>query len=142
MNANWQQPPGAPPGAPPVAYGPPPAGGYAPPPAQQPAEPPKPGCLIPGIWAGIAAVVTLIALVLVAIMASGSETAGVNATTLASLPVGVVWGGSLASVIIHLAFKKASSKVRIGAPIGCGCLGGIFLLALVFIFFQAIFPAL
>ena len=113
-----------------------------PPAAQPPAEKKKPGCLVAGIWLALAAVITLIALAYVGIAAYNSESGGVLATEIMSLPFGFVWSGVLAAVIIQLGFKKAGTGVRVGGPIGCGCLGGIALLMLVFFFFAAIFPSL
>jgi hypothetical protein len=112
------------------------------PPAQPPAEKKKPGCLIAGIWLALAAVVTLIALVYVGFAAYNSESGGVMATQIMSLPFGFVWGGVLAAIIIQFGFKKAGTGIRVGGPIGCGCLGGLVFLLLVFIFFTGIFPSL
>jgi hypothetical protein len=102
----------------------------------------KPGCLIPGLWAGFAALVTLAAIAFVGIAAAGSESRGVRAAYLAALPLGLAWGGLIASLVMHLAFKKAGTGARIGGSLGCGCLGGIILLALALFFFTAIFPSL
>ena len=97
---------------------------------------------MPGLWLGGALLMTLICGAIVGVGASGSESDGVAATQLASLPFGFVWGGLLSAAIIHLAWKKASAGVRIGGPLGCGCLGAIVMIGMVVVFFTAIFPAL
>jgi hypothetical protein len=113
-----------------------------PPTAQPPAGEKKPGCLMAGIWLTLAAVVTLITLAYVGFAAYNSESAGVTAAEIMALPFGFAWSGALAAVIIRLGFKKAGTGLRVGGPMGCGCLGGIVLLLLVLLFFAAIFPSL
>jgi hypothetical protein len=97
---------------------------------------------MPLVWLGVALFVTLVCAAGVGVMASGSETDGMNATYMASLPFGYVWGGVLAAAIIQLGWKKASPGVRIGGPLGCGCLGAIVFAGLIVVFFTAIFPSL
>ncbi len=103
---------------------------------------PKKGCLMPGIWLGISALVSLAGLAYLGISAYGSESAGVTATWIVSGPLGLVWAGSFAAVIVHFAFRRGSTAVRAGVPIGCGCLGAVACFALVFVFFAAIWPSL
>lgn len=105
-------------------------------------EPPKKGCLMPGIWFGVSALVTLAGLAYLGIAASGSESAGVAATWVVAGPLGLVWAGSLAGLIVHFAFRRGSTAVRAGVPLGCGCLGAITLFGLVLLFFAAIWPSL
>lgn len=107
-----------------------------------PDQTPKPGCLMPGLWLGGAALATLICGAIVGIGASGSESDGVAAANIAAGPFGFAWGGMLSAAIIHLAWKRASSGVRVGGPLGCGCLGAIVMIVGVVVFFAAIFPAL
>jgi len=102
----------------------------------------KPGCLMPGIWLGVTALVTLAGLAYFGIAVSGSERAGVEATYIVAGPLGIVWSGCLAAIIVHLAMKKASTGVRAGVPIGCGCLGGVTLFLLILVFFAVIWPEL
>ena len=153
----YQQPyqqPGQQPGHPPPGY--PSAGaapgyplpGYQPGMQQQPLmqvpfqEAPRPGFLMPGIWLGVAALVTLAMVAYVGMMAWGSESAGVQATYRAALPLGTVWAGSITALAVHLFYKKGSRGVRVGVPLGCGCLGGLILFGMIMVFFVAIFPAL
>jgi hypothetical protein len=128
----WQPQPQVPPGYPPQPV----------PPAQQAPAPKKAGCLMPVIWMILAFLGTLIAAAGVGIAAYNSESAGVQATQIAAIPFGFVWGGALAAAIIQLFWKKASTAVRVAGPIGCGCLGAIVFVGLVVVFFAAIFPSL
>lgn len=144
---NQQPPYGQPPyGQPPAPQGPP--GPQVPPGYGQPAAPPAPekpkkaGCLMPVLWLVVTVIVTLVCAAFVGLMAADSETQGMQATQVVALPFGFVWGGLLAASIIQIAWKKASTAVRVAGPLGCGCLGGIIMLALVFFFFAAIFPSL
>ena len=157
------QPPGQQPGTPPAqqpGYPPAPPPGYPsagatpgyPQPGYQPGMPqmqppagqnaPRPGFLMPGIWLGVTILVTLVMMAYVGWTASRSETAGVLATRSAAFPLGVVWAGCLTALAVHLFYKKGSKGVRVGVPLGCGCLGGVILFALIAVFFVAIFPAL
>lgn len=145
------QQPGYPP-APPAGY--PSAGagsGYPPPgyqPGMQPMQPPagqdlpRPGFLMPGIWLGVSILVTLLMAAYVGLSAAGSETAGVLATRTAAFPLGMVWAGCITALAVHLFYKKGSKGIRVGVPIGCGCLGGLIMFGLIIVFFVAIFPAL
>ena len=124
-----------------MQYGPPPY--YNQPYRQGPdPEPPKPGCLMPAIWLGATILITLICAVVVGGMASQSETDGVQATQIASIPFGFVWGGLVSAAILQFGWKKASPGMRAGGPLGCGCLGAIVMAGLVVVFFTAIFPSL
>lgn len=119
-----------------------PAGTPGPGPTAATEEAPKKGCLMPGIWLGASALVTLVGLAFLGIAASGSERDGVMATWIVAGPLGLVWAGSLAGLITHFAFRRGSTAVRAGVPLGCGCLGAIALFGLVFVFFAAIWPSL
>ena len=99
------------------------------------------GWLMPALWLAVAAFGSLIALGVVVVCAIDSETAGINATMAVAFPLGLLWSGALAGVVIHL-MHNDKPAVRIAAPFGCGCLGGLVLFALVALFFVAIFPAL
>ncbi len=101
----------------------------------------KPGCLAPILWTVAAFLVTLVCAVFVGLMANESESNGMTATYIEALPFGALWSGAIGALIAYFA-KPKSGAVRIGMPFGCGCLGGIVLLALIFVFFVAIFPAL
>jgi hypothetical protein len=137
-----QQPPQPPYGQPPPPQAPPPGWGQpqAAPPA--PEKPKKAGCLMPVLWLVVTFLVTLVCAAFVGLMAADSESKGVEATQVVALPFGFVWGGLLAASIIQIAWKKASTAVRVAGPLGCGCLGGIIMILLVIVFFSAIFPAL
>ncbi len=145
-----QYPPYQQPGYPPANQpGYPSAGGapgYPPPQTLQPGVPgqdgPKPGFLMPGIWLGVAVLVTLVMGGYVGFAAWRSETAGMQATYAAAWPLGTVWAGAITALAVHLFYKKGNKGVRVGVPIGCGCLGGMILFGLIFVFFATIFRAL
>lgn len=103
---------------------------------------PKAGCLMPGVWLGISTLVTIGGLAFLGIMASGSERDGMDAAYIVAGPLGIVWAGCLAAIIVHLAMKRASTGVRVGVPIGCGFLGGVTLFGLILLFFAVIWPEL
>jgi len=96
---------------------------------------------MPIVWAVLAAVGTLAAIVIVGYFAYGSESDGVSATYAVAFPLGLLWGGALSAGVIQLT-KLAHPAVRIGGPLGCGFMAGAALLGLVFLFFVGIFPAL
>jgi hypothetical protein len=100
----------------------------------------KPGCLWPAAWLILGLLGTIIAAVAVGLSAADSESAGMLATQVVAFPVGALWSGGLVALIVH--FMKSGKGVRIGAPLGCGCLGGIIMAVLVVVFFTAIFPSL
>ena len=100
----------------------------------------KPGCLWPAAWLIFGLLGTIIAAVAVGLSAADSESAGVLATQAVAFPVGLLWTGGFVALVVH--FMKSGKGVRFGAPIGCGCLGGIIMVALVVVFFTAIFPSL
>ncbi len=97
---------------------------------------------MPLLWLGATLLITLVCAVVVGIMGSGSESDGVEAAQLAAAPFGFVWGGLLSAAIIQLGWKRASTGVRVGGPLGCGCLGAIVMIGGIIVFFAAIFPAL
>jgi hypothetical protein len=101
----------------------------------------KPGCLWPALWGVASALGTLVCAVIVGLAAADSESAGVMATNAVALPVGFLWAGSLAAIIVHFV-KRDNKGLRYGAPVGCGCVGAILMLLTIFVFFAAIFPAL
>ena len=100
----------------------------------------KPGCLWPAAWLIFGLLGTIVAAVAVGLSVAESESAGVMATRAVAFPIGVLWTGGFVALVTH--FMKSGKGVRFGAPLGCGCLGGIFMLALIVVFFVAIFPAL
>jgi hypothetical protein len=104
----------------------------------EPAE--KPGCLMPLVWLAVGSLVTCAGIGVVAGLGSNSESDGVMAANWAAGPVGFALAGMLSAVVTH--FVATSAGVRIGAPLGCGCLGAIGMLVAVAVFFTAIFPAL
>lgn len=101
----------------------------------------RPGWLMPALWIVTAAVGTVVGLAVVVFFAAGSESAGVTATMLAAFPLGLLWSGALAALVVQLS-GQTRAGVRIGAPLGCGFVGGLGLLVMVALFFLAIFPAL
>ena len=105
-------------------------------------EPTAPSWIAPIVWIGVALLVTCFGIAGVGLAIADSESAGMTATMLAAFPLTFVWGGAIGALITQLAWRKTSSGIRIGAPFGCGCLGGLAGGALAFVFFAAIFPAL
>lgn len=101
----------------------------------------RPGWLMPGIWGGLAVVVTFLSVAVVGAAAFSSESAGTAAAMVAAFPVGACWSGLVAAVAVHL-LKKDAPVLRLGAPVGCAVLGGGALAATVLLFFAVIFPAL
>ena len=101
-----------------------------------------PNAMIPAGWCGVALVGTCLGGALVGWAGYNSESAGNAAAHFAALPIGFLISGALAAVGMHLGMKNASPAARLGAPFGCGCVGGIGFFALVFLFFAVIFPML
>ncbi len=102
-------------------------------------EKPRRAWMAPLVWLAVAAVGTLICLVVVGVAAAGSESAGVSATYSVAFPLGFLWAGALAAVAGNFFLEGGA---RMAAPFGCGVLGGGALLGLIVLFFVAIFPAL
>ncbi|MBM4090510.1 MAG: hypothetical protein FJ276_13970 [Planctomycetes bacterium] len=114
------------------------------PPVMKPSQdvPGKAGCLMPSIWLGLGLLATVAGVGFVAVMAAESERDGVTATLIAAGPIGLAWVGMLAAAVIHLAYKRASTPVRVVVPIVCGVAGGLGAFALALVFFSAIWPSL
>jgi hypothetical protein len=102
--------------------------------------PPPRGCLMPIVWAVIAGVTVCGAAAWTGLAGMGSESAGMNAATFSAGPFGFGLAGGLAALIIH--FVSRNTGVRVGVPVGCGCLGAIAAVASVGFFFAAIWPSL
>ena len=100
-----------------------------------------PGPLSPLIWGGVAVFLTCAGLGGLVLAVSDSESAGITASMVVAFPLGFVWSGALAAIVLHF-MKKASRGVRIGTPFGCGCLGGMAMAAVAVLFFAVIFPEL
>lgn len=100
-----------------------------------------PGPLSPLIWGGVAVFLTCAGLGGVVLAISDSESAGITASMVVAFPLGFVWSGAIAAIVLHF-IKKASRGVRLGSPFGCGCLGGIGMAAVAVLFFAVIFPEL
>jgi len=100
-----------------------------------------PGCIWPILWVLAALVGTILCAAFVIFMAADSESAGVTATYIAAFPFGALWSGAIAALVVQFVGKD-NKGVRYGVPPGCGCLGGIVLFLMIFVFFVSIFPAL
>lgn len=109
---------------------------------EQPEEQSKPGVAMPAIWVVLAMLGSIAACAGVGLSAADSESMGVSAAQIAAFPLGFLLSAALGGLIIHFAVKRATTLLRVVAPMGCGCLGGLITLAGVFFFFTAIFPAL
>lgn len=100
----------------------------------------RPSPAMPILWTVAALVVTVASALCVGVFASGSESDGVAASNLAAFPLGFVCTGAPVALVVHFAVKQGAA--RIAAPLGCGCLGGVGLLAGLFFFYAAIWPSL
>lgn len=100
-----------------------------------------PGLLSPLIWGGVAIFLTCAGLGGLGLAIADSESAGVMASMIVAFPLGFVWAGAIAAIVLHFV-KRASPPVRLGTPFGCGCLGGLVLGAMSLLFFAVIFPEL
>ncbi len=70
-----------------------------------------------------------------------SESAGVRAMYVAALPMGFTLFGLLGAAAGHFLVKE-SALLKVVLPVVAGGVGGPLVLALIFVFFQFIFPAL
>jgi len=100
-----------------------------------------PGMLSPLLWGGIAVFSTCAGIGGTVLAVADSESAGITASMVVAGPLGFVWAGALAAIVLYF-MKRASRGVRLGVPFGCGCLGGLGMGAVAFVFFAAIFPSL
>lgn len=103
---------------------------------------PSPSLLPPALISGVAGLTLLLSLAGIVVMAIDSESAGVQATMIAAFPIGFALTLFLMVWVAHFFFKRSSSVVRLGVPVGCGCGAGLFSVLLAVVFFAAIFPAL
>ena len=101
----------------------------------------KPGWLAPILWGVIGLVGTVILAAIVGVAAYDSESAGMTATYVVSFPAGFLWAGFWGALLFHFVTPNKRG-VRVAAPFGCAFVGGVALLALIFLFFAAIFPSL
>ena len=100
-----------------------------------------PGPLAPLIWGGLAIFLTCAGLGGLGLAIADSESAGVTASMIVAFPLGFIWAGAIAAIALYF-MKRVSPPVRLGAPFGCGCLGGIVMGAISLLFFAVIFPEL
>ena len=100
----------------------------------------RPSLMMPVAWVLVAMVVVAVCVVAVGVTGASSESAGVAASNFAAMPLGFVCSGASAAVVVHFLVKRG--PMRMVAPLGCGCLGGIGLLAGLFVFYAAIWPSL
>jgi hypothetical protein len=114
---------------------------YVPNPAPVPADPPPPKPMFLVLWLLGAALATLVGGAVIGVAASGSESAGVNASYFVAGPVGFFWGAAVGALIAHFGLKKKLTARR-AAPVGCGCGCAVFLVIGLIVFMTAIFPAL
>ena len=97
---------------------------------------------MPLSWVLLAMLGSVAACLGVGLSAADSEDAGVVASQIAAFPLGFLLSAALGGLIVHFAVKRATTLLRVVAPLGCGCLGGAVVLGGVMLFFTAIFPAL
>ncbi|MFT5687001.1 MAG: hypothetical protein ACI8RZ_007958 [Myxococcota bacterium] len=98
--------------------------------------------MMPLAWTAFALLGCMAACLGVGGSAANSETLGVQAAQIAAFPLGFVLAGLLGGLIVHFAVKRGTTLLRVLAPMGCGCIGGLITLVGVFFFFTAIFPSL
>lgn len=110
-------------------------------PSPEPENPTR-SMFMPLLWVFLALVVSVGACAGVGLSANDSESAGVFAAQVSAFPLGFVLSAALGGLVVHFAVKRATRLLRTVAPMGCGCLGGFGVLALVMSFFAFIFPAL
>jgi hypothetical protein len=101
----------------------------------------KPGCLWPAAWLILGLLGTIAGVAAIALGGMSSESLGVTITQAAAFPLGVLWFGGFIALITYF-MKKAGGGVRYGAPLGCGCLGGILMVVLVWVFFGFVWQML
>ena len=101
-----------------------------------------PAPYIPLVWVVLTLLVAFVSCAGVGASAYDSESAGVVASQLAAFPLGFALAGTTGAIGIHFGMKQASNAIRMGGPVGCGCLGGLAMVAMAMLFFVAIFPAL
>ena len=103
--------------------------------------PERPSPVAAFVWCGIALLVTCAGLAGLAIGIADSEENGVLATIVVAFPLGFAWSAAIAALATYF-MRRLSPPLRIGAPFGCGCLGGGALFVVCALFFAVIFPEL
>ena len=103
---------------------------------------PSRSMLMPLGWVAVAGLVSIAACAGIGLGVNDSESAGVLAAQLSAFPLGFSLSAALAGLIIHFAIQRATTLLRVTGPLGCGCLGGLVTLGVVFGFFVLIFPEL
>ena len=93
-------------------------------------------------WSFLALLGTAGAVAGVAVALSSSESAGIQAAQIASFPLGFVLSAALGGLIVHIGIKRATTLLRVVAPLGCGCMGGLLMLGAVFGFVLLVLPTL
>ena len=111
-------------------------------PTPDPGNDAGPAPYIPLVWVVLTLIVAFVCCAGVGVSAYDSESAGVVASQVAAFPLGFALAGTIGAIGIHFGMKQASTPIRVGGPVGCGCLGGLAMVALAVLFFVAIFPAL
>lgn len=103
--------------------------------------PERPSPIAAFVWCGIAIVVTCAGLAGLALGIADSEESGIVAAIVVAFPLGFAWSAAIGSVGAWF-LRTLSPPMRLGAPFGCGCLGGGALFVLSAVFFAVIFPEL
>lgn len=110
-----------------------------------PAPPPQPtkrGLLMPIGWSLLAMLGAIGAAAGVGVGLTTSESAGISAAQIAAFPLGFVLSAALCGLIVHIGIKRATTLLRVMAPLGCGCMGGMLMLGAVFGFVLVVLPML
>lgn len=108
---------------------------------EQPEES-SPGLMMPMAWVILAMLGSVAACAGVGISVADSESAGVVAAQVTAFPLGFLLCGAFAGLIVQFAVKRGTTLLRVLAPMGCGCLGGLIALGGTLVFFTTIFPAM
>ena len=104
--------------------------------------PPRRGLLMPLGWSFLAVLGTVGAAAGVGLAVTESESAGINAAQIASFPLGFVLSAALGGLVVHIGIKRATTLLRVVAPLGCGCMGGLLMLGTVVGFVTLVLPTL
>ena len=87
------------------------------------------------LWVGAGVLIGVVGVLAVGVAAYSSETAGVEASLIAAVPVGFGVGGAVGAWMSRHVYKQTQPQAR-HAPIGCACAGAVLLLGLVMAFLQ------
>jgi len=102
------------------------------------------GCLSVLGFLALALLVSITGVIAIALTGMESESLGVTATYVMSMPMGAVWSALFVALAVYLFTDHTKTKklTHLAPPLGCGCLGAILVPVLVWVFFTGIWPSL